>query len=303
MKGGVAAMIEAAEMIRRSSVRLAGDVIIACVAGELQAGVGTVYLVEHGPKADAAIVTEPYGKNNILTVHTGVMQFAVHTIGRSRHIALTDPGVDAIAKAAKAREAIHRMEFTYTPNADLPDLPRVRMGAIIGGQGRDYSLKGPQFTSDFCTILGDARFVPGQSVESVTADLRRALAAVKAADPEFEYEIETPPPASLKVGGAIMEPFDLPRDEPILAEVIGAYREVMDREPKTPGGSLIPMSYGGNDTTHLWRAGIPCLLYGPGGEMGNDEAMDHYTRIDDMSVVAKVLATVALSICGGGDGS
>ena len=59
-----------------------------------------------------------------------------------------------------------------------------------------------------------------------------------------------------------------------------------------------PMSYAGNDTTHLWAAGIPCVLYGPGGEMGNAAGPDHYTRIDHMSVVARVLATAAVSICG-----
>ena len=30
-------------------------------------------------------------------------------------------------------------------------------------------------------------------------------------------------------------------------------------------GVRLPQSYAGNDTTHLWAAGIPCCLYGPGG--------------------------------------
>jgi acetylornithine deacetylase len=37
MKGGLASIIMAAEAIRRSGVRLAGDLVVACVAGETQA--------------------------------------------------------------------------------------------------------------------------------------------------------------------------------------------------------------------------------------------------------------------------
>ncbi len=299
MKGGVAAMIAAAEAVRTSGIRLRGDLVVACVAGELQGGVGTQYLVKHGPRADAAVVTEPYGKDHILTVHTGVMAFAVHTFGRSRHISIREQGgIDAIAKMAKALDALRDLDFTFTPYPALPDLPRINMGGIIGGQGRDYNLRGPMFVSDFCTALGDVRFVPGQSVASVEADIRRALDAVKAGDPEFEYEVEIPPPERLGAGSVVMEPFDLPRDQPILGDIIAAYREVMDREPRTAGGALAPASYAGNDTAHLWAAGIPCVLYGPGGEMGNAEMPDHYTRIDHMSVVGRVLATLAVNFCG-----
>jgi hypothetical protein len=39
MKGGVAAMIEAARLLQRAGVRLRGDLVIASVVGELQGGV------------------------------------------------------------------------------------------------------------------------------------------------------------------------------------------------------------------------------------------------------------------------
>ena len=61
MKSGVASMIHAAEAIRRSGVSLAGDIVIACVLGELQGGLGTKYLLDKGYRTDAAVVTEPYG--------------------------------------------------------------------------------------------------------------------------------------------------------------------------------------------------------------------------------------------------
>src|SRR5262245_43184779 len=77
MKGGVSAMIEAALALKGAGAELRGDVVIAAVVGELQAGVGTVHLLERGLRADAAIVTEPYGARNVTTVHGGRWQAAI----------------------------------------------------------------------------------------------------------------------------------------------------------------------------------------------------------------------------------
>src|SRR5712691_3702268 len=48
MKGGVTSMLMAAEAIRQAGVTLKGDLVIACVVGELQGGVGTVDLLRRG---------------------------------------------------------------------------------------------------------------------------------------------------------------------------------------------------------------------------------------------------------------
>ena len=61
MQAGVASMVQAAEAVRRSGVRLKGDLVLACVVGELQGGVGSSYLCEHGPLTDMAVITEPHG--------------------------------------------------------------------------------------------------------------------------------------------------------------------------------------------------------------------------------------------------
>ncbi len=47
----------------------------------------------------------------------------------------------------------------------------------------------------------------------------------------------------------------------------------------------------------LWKAGVPCLLYGPGGGSESATVPDEYTRISDMHQVAKVLALTALDVC------
>ena len=296
MKSGVSSMIAAAEAIRRSGIPLKGDLVLACVVGELQGGVGTSYLCRHGPLTDMAVVPEPFGANNILTVHAGVLEMAIHVLGNSRHISRKEEGVDAIAKMCKAVPAIDGVEFTYTPRQDLPGLPRINVGAIIGGRGRDYDLRGPNFVSDFCTVIVDVRFLPGMTSESVKSDIERALDRIKSEDPEFQYEIEMPPDPKYRVFTVVMEPFDLPKDEYILDAVLRQYRTVTGREPDGVG-TVLPGSYTGDDTCHLWRAGVPCLLYGPGGGSESGTIPDEYSRISDMEQVAKVLALTALDVC------
>ena len=296
MKAGVCSMIEAAEAIRRSGVRLKGDIVVACVVGELQGGVGTTYLCQHGPLTDMAVVPEPFGANNILTVHAGVVELGVHTLGRARHMSRMEEGINAIEKMCKAITAIKGAQLRHTPRPDLPGLPKVNVGNIIGGMGRDYDLRGPNFVPDFCTVIVDVRFLPGMTSESVKEDIQHALEQVKREDPDFQYEIELPLSPTYKVFTVVMEPFDLPRDEYILETVLRQYRTVTGREPDAVG-AVLPGSYAGDDTCHLWKAGVPCLLYGPGGGQESEAVPDEYSRISDMEQVARVLALTALDVC------
>jgi acetylornithine deacetylase len=296
MKGGVTSMIMAAEAIRESGVELKGDLVMACVAGELQGGVGTVHLLESGVRTDMAVVTEPYGADNVITTHAGVTELAISTLGYSQHISRMEEAVDAIEKMYKAIEALKQVKFRYTPRADLPGLPRLNVGCIIGGRGRDYDLKGPNYTCDYCTVLVDVRFLPSQTSQTVLEDIHSALDALKADDPDFEYEIEMPPPPRFKALQVIMEPTDVPLDEYIVQSVIRSYKEVTGKDPKTVG-TILPLSYGGDDTCHLWRAGIPCLLYGPEGVEETREESDNFIFISEMVRATKVLALTALDVC------
>src|SRR5262245_20412969 len=86
MKGGVAAMISAIEAIQRAGIRLKGDVFLESVVDEETGGPGTTQTVEHGYRADAAIVVEPTGLQ-ILPVEGGLEWLRVVVRGRSGHSA------------------------------------------------------------------------------------------------------------------------------------------------------------------------------------------------------------------------
>jgi len=291
MKAGVTACIMAALALRRAAVPLRGDVVVACVAAELNSGVGTIHAIRNGYRTDMAVIPEPYGADTIITKHTGSMDVVVHTLGRATHISKKEQGSDAIAKMMRAIAAINAMKMTAVHDSDLPGLPRLNVGSVVGGRGRNYNLRGAYTVSDFCTAYVNVRFNTSQSGDTILADIRRTLDALKADDPEFQYEIEFPPELSRGLGRLAKAAVDVPLSEPVVQMVKHHLKTLSGRDPQYLGVRL-PQSYAGNDTTHLWQAGIPCCLYGPGG--GYTDYHDVHTILDDLFLVTRVLALTAL---------
>jgi len=297
MKGGLASIIMAAEAIRRSGVRLSGDLVVACVAGETQGGEGTHYLMERGLRTDAAVVAEPFGAHHLVTVHSGIVHMAIHTYGVTGHIGRLEGTVNAVQTMTAVIEALQHVTFRHTPRPDLPAFPRLNVGGILGGRGQDYVLVEPPYVPDLCTIIVDVHFLPGMTVEGIVADIRAALDPLAARDPRLRYEIEIPPPASFKGRRRlVMDPFDMPVSAPIVQAVARSYRRVMGREPAAIG-TVLPHSYSADDTCHLWKAGIPCLLYGPATIRGNETEDDACVLVSEMETVTRVLAVTALDVC------
>jgi acetylornithine deacetylase len=297
MKGGLASIVMAAEAVRRSGLPHAGDLVVACVAGETQGGEGTHHLMQSGLRTDAAVVAEPFGADNLVTVHAGIVHMAIHTYGVTGHIGRLEGTVNAIHAMTAVVEALRRVRFRHTPRPDLPAFPRLNVGGILGGRGHEYVLVEPPYVPDLCTIIVDVHFVPGQTVDGIVADIRHVLDTIGAGDSPLRYEIEIPPPAHFKGRRRlVMDPFDMPIDAPIVQAVARSYRTVTGEEPKAIG-TVLPHSYSADDTCHLWKAGIPCLLYGPATIRGNADEDDACVLVSEMDRVARVLAVTALDVC------
>ncbi len=293
MKSGVAAMIHAAEAIRKSGVRLSGDIVIACVLAELQGGLGTKHLVDSGYRTDVGVVTEPYGAHHVVTKHAGMSNFSLHL--RGRHPSGADvSGVDAIPKMLQAINAIYETELTHQP-WDIPGLPWLKIGSIIGGRGESYDLRSVSRNSDLCTAFIAVSTVPGMTAETIRADLERTLSRLREEDPDFDYQLVHPVERKFNIWTIDHPPMDLPRDQEIVQTLAANYRQVTGQEPQGigPPASALNARYG-DDDAHLWEAGIPAPIYGPsGGSYGED-----YTNIDEMVLCSQVLALTALDICG-----
>jgi acetylornithine deacetylase len=88
---------------------------------------------------------------------------------------------------------------------------------------------------------------------------------------------------------------DVPVSEPIVQMVKRSLALVSGEDPEHLGVRL-PQSYAGNDTTHLWAAGIPCCIYGPLG--GYTDYHDVYTVLAELFLCTRVLALTALEATG-----
>jgi acetylornithine deacetylase len=297
MKGGLASIIMAAEAVRRSGARLAGDLVVACVAGETQGGEGTHHLMERGLRTDAAVVAEPFGADHLVTVHSGIVHLAIHTYGVTGHIGRLEGTVNAIHSMTAVVDALRRVQFRHTPRPDLPAFPRLNVGGILGGRGPDYVLVEPPYVPDVCTIIVDVHFVPGQTVESIVADLRRTLEPLRTADPDLRYEIEIPPPAYFKGSRRlVMQPVDVPVTSDVV-RAVARHHEAVTGQPPAVVGALLPMSYSAGDASWLWGAArIPSVYYGPGGGFLEPGPGGSYALIEEMVACAKVLALTALDV-------
>jgi len=199
-------------------------------------------------------------------------------------------------KMTKVVQALQAVDFTYTSHPDLPALPRLNVGSIIGGRGETYVLVEPPYVPDLCTIIVDVHFVRGQTVEGIVADLRRTLDRLRATDPELSYEIEIPPPAFFKGRRRlVMEPVDVPKDQYVVQAVARHHQAVTGQAPAVIG-ALLPLSYSAGDSSWLWKAGIPSLYYGPAGGFHEPGPGGSYILISEMVTGAKVLALTALDV-------
>jgi acetylornithine deacetylase len=251
-------------------------------------------MLRSGVRADLAIVPEPYSTQNIITKHTGVLELLVHVVGRSAHVSRMEQGINAISKMTKVVAALEALRLRGDPDPDLPGLPRLLVGSIIGGRGREWELRGPNIVPDFCSVFVDVRFTASMTPESILADIRGALDALVRTDSALQYEIEFPTRPERRAMREVMMPLSVPRDHPLVQALRANVVAVRGVEPTI--GAVAPYSYAGNDTSHLYRAGIPCCLYGPAGGFDEGRA-DRWTSVEQIVTCARVFAATIADIC------
>jgi acetylornithine deacetylase/succinyl-diaminopimelate desuccinylase-like protein len=296
MKGGVAAMTMAAVAIRRAKVPLKGDIIVAGVVGELQAGVGTHFLVQSGIVPDLAIVPEP-SELKVRTVHAGVNNILIHTRGKSGWVGGTwmYKTVSAVEKMYKVIDGLNGLKFSFNRREDLPHLPRLNVGAILGGITEQYMLTRPAFVPDYCTIAVDIRIPPGMSHEEGIKDIQHMLDVLMAEDPDLKAEIELPPAAYRQPWYAMkvpMHPLDTPHTEPVVKRVAARHEFVTGEKPHI--GVEMPGSHAGTDAGHLAAAGTKALIYGP----TSNAFFQSQVILDNLITCSRVIALAALDLCG-----
>lgn len=249
MKAGVAAIMTAADVVRRSGVRRRGDLIVACVVAETGGGVGAVHLIESGLRPDYCIVTEA-GNLDVGVISAGYVQGKVRVRGEFKHRV---PYVNPIEKITKVIAAFgpsyqpiaHGGWLRFTPHDLLPGFPRMAVRNI-------------EHFQDTTTLSFDLRIIPGMTEDSVREDLQRLLEGIAASDPDFHFELVVPMSAQQPNMPAREA---TPMDSPLTQAVVAAHTQVTGAAPVVGAGHRIGATA---DTCHFKGVGITCIEYGPG---------------------------------------
>jgi succinyl-diaminopimelate desuccinylase len=129
----------------------------------------------------------------------------------------------------------------------------------------------------------DIRTVPGIDHDDLRARIEEIAKDITArTGVEFELTTLVDRPATAT-----------PRDDPLVVAVSEAHRTVTGEDPVYGG---VP---GTTDGTILWRdAGIPVVVYGPGGKWIAHQA-DEYVEVDDLIRHAEAYVEAARRFLGG----
>ena len=95
MKAGLIAAHCAVQAVRRSGVRLRGDLLVASVQGEEDGGLGTYATLRRGWTAHACVIPEPTDLA-LVPANSGALTFRLRVHGHATHAARRTEGVSAI---------------------------------------------------------------------------------------------------------------------------------------------------------------------------------------------------------------
>jgi len=297
MKGGLASLMVAGKALKKSSVALKGDVILACVVGEISRspigpwqsqeyrgeGVGTHHLLTHGMHSDYAVCCD--GSDlNIVWTQTGVVQIKITTFSKAeaawgtRRVDFPMEKTNAIVKMTKIIAALEewgaQFEDKYIYDSPTGPLwPKVNIGAVEGGA--PYR---PNYFPGVCSLYVDIRMPPQVRPLTIQREVEQVLDKLG-----VEYDMDVYK-SLLGHEGKNVEPLVQSAEEAFL------YLFGTKIRPESPDRASI-----WTDTNIYNELGIPAIKIGPRGR--RISARNEEIDIAEMVKAAQLYAVIALDIC------
>ena len=295
MKGGVACMVYAAEILARNGVRLAGDLIVNTVTDEESSGAGGAASVAHGVRADAGIVPEPTDFE-VWVACRGSLTPVITVEGRPGHAEMAQPhwreggAVSAIEKMAVVLDAVRRLREEWTGRPDKRH-PYLSSGTIVPVivRGGDWAVTYPAS----CELTCEVMYLPANADaegwgRDVEAEITSWIDAAARTDP---WLAEHPPRIAF---GNDIPPAEVDPAHPIVEVMLEASAAV--GQPSKLGG----LDSWFDAATYTRFAATPSIGYGP-RSIHWAHTIDEYVPVDDLVTCAQGLALAAMRYCGVAD--
>lgn len=273
MKGGLTAILCAIKAVKKAGLKLRGDVVFAGVADEEYASIGTEAVIRDY-NTNGAVICEP-SNLDIIVAHKGFAWIRIDVRGKAAHGSAYQEGVDAITKAGKVLLAVdaYEKDKLRTVSHPLVGSPSIHASLISGG-------KELSTYPDFCRIEYERRTIPGETETQVREEIKAILDGIAASDPSFNAAAEI---------FFYRPPLEVPYEAEVVKSLHTAFSAAAGKEPKYAGKS------GWMDSAILQAAGIPTVIFGPGGR--GSHAAEEYVEFGDVLTVAKILAQMIANFC------
>jgi acetylornithine deacetylase/succinyl-diaminopimelate desuccinylase family protein len=238
-KASLAAMLLALRALRQAPP--ACDVVLAAVIDEEVTFHGAKALAACDIRASGVIVGEPTDLRLVIA-HKGVVRFYVEARGKVAHSATPADGLNAIEGMMRVIDYLSGEADRLAARAHrLTGPPTVCVTQILGGSGINT-------VPERCTIHVDRRVIPGEEPIAAFQELREGIEQVARG---FPGQVVVREPYLLD------DPMETEPDAPVVRALAGAVSEVVGR------ADLVGRPYA-TDASKLAKAGIPCVVFGPG---------------------------------------
>jgi acetylornithine deacetylase len=272
MKGGVAAMVDAARQIALQGRLERGRIVVACVADEELASLGAEAFVRDW-RGDGAVVTEPTDLQ-IAVAHKGFAFVEIETRGVAAHGSRPAEGRDAIFRMGRLIGLLEQLDRNLQAGDRHPLVGPASLHTSRVEGGRE-----PSVYPDQCFLQIERRSIPGEAIDRPLREVESLLAALKRQDPEFEGYARS---------SFSRQPFEIAPDAELPQMLAAACTAA-----GTPS-SFVGMSFW-TDAQLLSGAGIPSVLFGPGG--AGLHSIEEYVRIDEVQTCRDILVDLAIRFC------
>ena len=303
-KGGLAAAFCGVEAIIKSGTRLKGDVLLCPVIAHKLGGAGTRALLNSGVRADLCINME-HSNNTIANVCVGIVMvrirveapelfFRYSAEAKAQYWNPIEQLCEVIRRIGPSLDPIPEGSWmNFTPHPDLPGFPTHTFDTFH--KEHYYQKNHTGLHSKRAELLLQFRTVPGQTLQSVTADLVALLEGIKREHPAFNYSFEVP--AKGTENGWCQEPMECAPDHQLVA-ALAAGQECASGAPAAIGGWGRLGNVG--DGNVIAALGIPTVQYGPGDIRIYKEwpTADERVLLSDLVTAAQAVAHATASLCG-----
>jgi acetylornithine deacetylase len=292
MKGALACYLEAVRATVDAGLRLKGDVIIACVSGEIEKtqwgeqyrgreyrgyAAGSRYLPTHGVVADMCILGEPTEQRVVLG-HFGTLWARISTRGPFVHTAFSAGRLpeNSIVRMRAVLDDILAWIPEWERQAEYRGLSGVvNLGAVRGGHPWRVSR-----TPDRTDLFLDIRVPPTMRMQDAVRALDTLVRGLQERHPEagIEHEVFVTAPGA-----------EIEESHPLIKAIDAGHERVFGQRPERDVVRWF------SDASALTRYGIETVNYGTSSGLPGPDGEN--LEVEGLRKVATVYALALAQIC------